>query len=125
MVDVKKTLKTTAIVAGVAVVGLGLIGRHHFVRSDYKVKIVGTERVKDGDEEKYVVFTSDIESGVERSFENTDSLLELKYSSSDLQAKLSSAEKEGQVCDIKTYGFRIPFFSSYKNIVSADCYDLE
>jgi len=56
---------------------------------------------------KYLVFTdSDV-------FENTDSWLYLKFSSSDLYAKL----EEGKTYRVKVAGWRIPFLSWYKNII--------
>lgn len=62
-------------------------------------------------ESKYLIFT-DTET-----FENTDSWLALKFNSSDVYGKL----EKGQKCNITVTGFRIPFFSSYRNILSAEC----
>ena len=56
---------------------------------------------------KYLVFTDN------EVFENTDSWLYLKFSSSDLYAKL----KEGGTYRVKVAGWRIPFISWYKNII--------
>jgi hypothetical protein len=67
--------------------------------------------VKNGDSitNKYLVFT---EAG--EVFENTDSLLYLKFSSSDVQGHLRNGEKY----EVKVAGWRIPFISSYRNIIS-------
>lgn len=102
----------------------GLGTAPHFDRESYQVKVIGSERVVSGD--KYVVFTQDVDTGKEGAFENTDSLLEClfdgcKFDSSTLQAKLKGAEKSNAVCDIRTYGWRVPFLSMYKNIINADC----
>ena len=68
-----------------------------------------TERVtdKDGKTSRYLVFT---DKGV---FENTDSLFYLKYHSSDIYNQLASGKKY----ECKTVGWRVPFFSSYRNII--------
>ncbi|MBT5022547.1 DUF1523 family protein [Candidatus Woesearchaeota archaeon] len=116
-------------VVAIATLAIGATCASHFVRDNYKVKITGTERVRSGSgedmSEKYVIFAEDIEKDIELSFENSDTILEGKFDSSDLQSKLKKAEKNGQVCDIETYGWRIPMLSTYKNIVDANCYDLD
>ncbi len=123
---------------GLSIVVLALFGScgalgsaPHFDRQSYQVKVTGSERVvessgNDGTTSKYVVFTQDANTGEEGAFENTDSLLEClfdgcKFDSSTLQAKLKGAEKSNAVCDIRTYGWRIPFLSMYENIINADC----
>lgn len=62
-------------------------------------------------ESKYLIFT-DAET-----FENTDSLLALKFNSSDVYGAIQI----GTTCSFTVTGFRIPFFSMYRNILSADC----
>lgn len=57
---------------------------------------------------KYLVFTDS------ETFENTDSLLRLKFNSSDVQGQL----QEGKTYEAEVYGWRIPFLSSYRNIVN-------
>lgn len=56
---------------------------------------------------KYLVFT---ETEV---FENTDSLMVLKFNSSDIQAKLM----RGETYTVRVYGWRVPVFSWYRNII--------
>lgn len=70
---------------------------------DHKVFKSG-DKIKD----KYLVFT---DNGV---FENTDTFFYFKWNSSDVQNSL----KQGQKVKIHYYGWRIPFFSWYPNIVS-------
>lgn len=65
--------------------------------------------------DKYLVFTEDKGGNVEV-FENTDSFWQFKYGSSDIQAEL----KEGHTYEAEVYGWRIPFFSQYRNIVDVD-----
>ena len=67
-----------------------------------------TERVLHNDSSKYMVFT-DTEV-----YENTDSLLNWKWNSSDIYATLLPHH----TYQAEVYGFRIPFFSTYRNILS-------
>ena len=73
--------------------------------------ITDKERVVTGSGEntssKYLIFT-DVET-----FENSDSLWYLKFNSSDLYGKV----QVGYTYKFKVYGWRIPFMSSYRNIV--------
>lgn len=56
---------------------------------------------------KYIVFTEN------ETFENTDLFFGGKFNSSDIQGKL----KKGKTYTAKVYGWRVPFFSMYRNIV--------
>lgn len=60
---------------------------------------------------KYLIFAEINNESVV--FENTDSFLFFKFSSSNFQGKL----KVGSSYTVKTVGWRIPIFSTYKNIV--------
>jgi len=72
--------------------------------------VTKTERITTGSGEdirsKYLVFTT------EETFENTDCLWYGKYNSSDIQGRLVPG-----TYSMKVYGWRIPFLSSYRNIV--------
>ena len=68
--------------------------------------IVKTERVVNNNESKYVIF------GKNEVYENTDSLLRLKFNSSDFYRDIEA----GKCYTFKVQGWRIPFFSSYRNI---------
>lgn len=59
----------------------------------------------------YLVFT---EGEV---FENTDSFWALKFNSSDVQGQIGV----GETCDFDVYGWRVPFFSWYRNILEVNC----
>lgn len=61
--------------------------------------------------DKYLIFTND---GVGEVLENTDSLYVFKWNSSDLYGRV----KVGETYKFKVYGFRIPFLSMYRNIIS-------
>lgn len=68
-----------------------------------------TKVVSDGENvsSKYLVFTEN------ETFENTDLLFGGKFNSSDIQGKL----KRGKTYTAEVYGWRVPFFSMYRNIV--------
>ena len=65
------------------------------------------ERVTQGQSSKYLVYT---DKGV---YENTDSLLNMKFNSSDVYNNLDVGKS--YKCDV--YGWRVPFMSMYQNIV--------
>ena len=67
------------------------------------------ERVHSESGGYYLVFTKGGEV-----FGNKDALFHLKFDSSDIQGRLS----EGESYRAKVYGWRVPFFSMYRNIVS-------
>ena len=75
------------------------------------IKVLEKERISTGSgntlTHKYLVFTED------ETFENTDVLVFFKFGSSDLQRKL----REGKEYKVLVCGWRIPFFSSYRNII--------
>lgn len=56
---------------------------------------------------KYLVFT---ETGT---YENTDTLLNFKFNSSDIQGQL----KPGNTYEVEVWGFRVPVLSWYPNIL--------
>jgi hypothetical protein len=77
----------------------------------YVAKVTDKEAKKDGDDEKYLVFTK--VDGETKVFENTDALFAGKFDSSDMYADI----QRGKIYKFKTIGFRIPFLSSYENII--------
>jgi len=66
----------------------------------------------DGDDAKYLISSTN-----DQVFEITDTIIKWRFDSSNLYARLDT----GQICNIKTQGWRFPFFSDYKNILEADC----
>lgn len=77
-------------------------------QQDTTITINKSERIQEGNSSKYLIYTQE---GV---YENTDSFLRLKFNSSDVYNQLEA--KKTYNCD--TYGWRIPLFSVYPNIVS-------
>ncbi len=119
MADIGKKVRRMAFgVGAVALIG-GLFGGPHLDRDSYTVTVTDKERVvkKNGEtsSSKYLVFT-ELQDGQTRVFENTDSFLEMKFNSSDIQGQL----QEGGTYEIETYGWRIPMFSMYENIVGVN-----
>lgn len=66
----------------------------------------------DGDDAKYLVSSNNGQV-----FQIADTFIKWRWNSSDLYASLD----ENQTCQIKTQGWRFPFFSDYKNILEAVC----
>lgn len=77
------------------------------------IKTIDHKVYKDGDDvqDKYLIFTE--KDGV---FENTDSWFYFKWNSSDVQNSFVVGGK----FKISYYGWRIPFISSYPNIIKAE-----
>ena len=86
----------------------------HATRETVAITVKDKERIVTGSGEtlssKYLVFASN------ETFENSDAWFSLKFSSSDLQGKL----ERGRDYSVVVYGWRIPFLSMYRNIVSVN-----
>lgn len=86
-----------------------------FNDTEYTITITDKERIYTGGEDgesKYLVFGDD-ENGTALVFENTDNFIRGKWNSSNVQGQL----KIGNTYKITVVGYRIPFFSSYQNII--------
>lgn len=94
----------------------------HADREDYFVKVTD-KGIKPVDENtsKYLIFTELQPSGEVRVFENTDSLIEGKWNSSDVYAGITV----GSTYRFKTYGWRWQFGSWYENIIDVEQYTPE
>lgn len=73
--------------------------------------VTKTETKRGTSEDKYLIFT---EGEV---FENTDSLLRLKFNSSDVYGQIAA----GKTCTFLVNGWRFPIFSMYRNVLEANC----
>jgi hypothetical protein len=116
----KRTRMMTKIITGtiitLSVVGIGALSiLPHFTKNTYEVTVTEKQVKRSDDSDKYLIFTQ-LSDGNVRVFENTDSLIEGKFNSSDVYAKL----KENKKYQIKTYGWRIPYLSSYENIINVE-----
>lgn len=91
---------------------LALSTAPHFKRREYNAVVTQKESIQYNKGNKYLVWVK-TDDGQKRVLENTDSILEGKYKSSELYGNL----KKGKKYKIKTYGWRIPFMDRYENIV--------
>lgn len=99
------------------VLGVGISITFNFNDHEYTVVVTDKERIVEGSEEssKYLIFADDV-SGESRVFENTDTLLRLKWNSSNIQGQL----KVGHTYKITVVGLRLSFMSMYENIIKVE-----
>lgn len=86
----------------------------HFDRETLIVRILDKENVVANEHSQYLIFTD------KEVFVNEDSLLEGKFNSSDFYRDIHV----DQCYTFEVYGWRIPVFSSYRNIATftkVDC----
>ena len=102
------------IILGALLLTFLLVGGHFLERStmeDVQIVVTNTERIVESNGEttssKYLVFSTT------ETFENTDAILFGKFNSSDLQGKL----RIDSTYTVTVVGWRIPFLSSYRNII--------
>ena len=102
-------MKNRFIIGLIVLVVLSIIGYNiaWFSSSEeIEIKVNKTERINDKEDSKYLVYTD------EETFENTDVTFLGKWDSSDIQGKLHS----DSTYTVVVYGWRVPFFSMYRNI---------
>lgn len=112
--EAAKTKAKVAFWIVVALVGLVIIWPllFPFVTSDTVIiTVTDKERIiQDDGTPKYLIFT---ESEV---FENTDCKIRFKFDSSTFYGKII----KGETYEAKVYGFRVPIFSMYRNILKVE-----
>jgi hypothetical protein len=84
----------------------------HFIRSTCIVTITNKRIIRSNNIDKYLIY-SQTQDGNIKIFEDTNSLLELKFLSEDLFWGLGINKKY----EVKAYGLNIPLLSYYQNIV--------
>lgn len=93
---------------------VGLLGLQVFkavgTHRDETFTVNKSERIAEGKGGRYLIFTN---KGV---YENTDSLLNGKFNSSDVYAQIEKDKK--YECDV--IGWRFPFLSWYPNIIKCE-----
>ncbi len=102
-----------AVVAVVILIGASVLYRLATVETLENVTFIKNgERVCSSDNScKFLEYASD------ETFENTDEWIFLKFNSGDVHRLISA----GTVCQsVKVYGWRVPFLSWYRNIVSIE-----
>jgi hypothetical protein len=96
------------------IVGGIAFGFYHATnKHDVTFTVNKTERITTNSESKYMVYT---DNGV---YENTDSVLNNKFNSSDLYNEI----KEGKKYTCTAVGFRNGFTSNYENLIT--CKEIE
>lgn len=105
-------MKTLIYTGMLAVMSLGPIAAYYSSEETIEITINDKERITTGSGEhissKFIVY------GENEVFENTDSWLYLKFNSSDVQNKINV----GETYKVKVVGWRVPFISWYRNIVT-------
>jgi hypothetical protein len=84
----------------------------HLSRSEVTGVVTGKEVKRQGKSDKYLIFIR-TEDGSIRTLENTDSLIEGKFRSSDIYGGIEVGKKYR----LKVYGWRWGCMSWYENIV--------
>jgi hypothetical protein len=106
------------LLAGFAIVAGGLVGVDYGIQKSteetVQVTVTGKDVIVTGSDKstdsKYLVYTNS------ETFENEDALFYGKFNSSDFQRKL----EVNKTFNLTVNGWRIPFFSSYRNIVKME-----
>lgn len=103
-------IKTIGLLLMGTLIGV-LIGFPFLTVDKVTITVTDKERIIDkSGGSRYLVFADD------ETFENTDSWMWLKFNSSDVQGSLEL----DHTYKVKVYGWRIPFLSMYRNIVSVE-----
>lgn len=96
---------------------LGAIFYHtvypHVTKDTITVEVTDKERINNSTRSVYLIFTEG------ETFANHDSVARWKFRSSDLYSQI----KRGKTYTFHVYGWRIPIFSIYRNIVTATLVD--
>lgn len=108
----KPKTKILILIIIIIVIVAGVILSPHFVRDTYKVTIINKRIAMDKDTNVYYIYAQ-TEDGEIKVFKNTNNFVELKYNSEDLYRAMSINKKY----EIEAYGFDMPLFSNYQNIV--------
>lgn len=77
-----------------------------------ELHVTDKERIVDrsGDDSRYLVH------GEDETFENVDSILFLKWNSTDVQREL----RKGETYEVRVVGWRIRILSTYRNIINIE-----
>jgi len=83
---------------------------YHNSVDEVSVTVVDKERINTTKSGKFLIY------GQDEVFENTDSYVFLKFTSADLQRDLIV----GETYTVKVAGWRIPFLSMFRNIITVE-----
>lgn len=82
---------------------------------EYVITITGKEHIPQSVHNEYLIFGVD-EENKPLVIKNVNSYYRFKFNSSDVQAFI----KEGETYIVTVYGYRIPIFDMYENIIKAE-----
>ena len=109
MAESLKFMKTKAVLLGIAVCILTVL-YSYFVADTITTRITDAQMMKvDG---KFMIATED------RPFVNYDAKYRFKFNSGTIQN--DAIKLRGKLVKIKKYGWRIPIFSQYENVVKIE-----
>lgn len=97
-----------ALIVVIAVVFLFAVINYAQVKPVDHVKITGKESINTGDGHEYRIYTD------QGTFVAKDSLVHPRFNTSDFYGRLEI----GKTYDCEAYGYRIPFFSVFRNLQS-------
>lgn len=83
-------------------------------KESYVGTVTDKDRIVKSNDSYYLVYVT-LDNGETRVFKNEDSLLLMKWNSSDVQGSIEVGNR--YLFDVR--GYRIPFFSQYENINKA------
>ncbi len=116
----KITFSDIMIIVGIICI-LGLMSFQYtiypFATQNYCTITVIDKQIKsksNSNNQIYMIWTKNHTTNKEEVFENTDCLILLKFNSSDIYGKLIL----NKTYEVHVYGWRIPYLSSYRNIVN-------
>lgn len=116
-----KTLIEILVILSIALILLLLIGSCSMSaiaaldHDAYTATVDRVETKRDGDSDRYLVFTT-LDSGEVRVFSVEDSIIHWRWDSSDMYGEI----KVGSTYEFDTYGWRVPFFSMYENVLELE-----
>lgn len=105
--DIKVILAIVAFLACVFLIG-GCLYQKDIRESTVTIHVTDKQAVASGHGHKYLIYTD------QGTFQDTDNWFHGKTTSSDLYGAI----KVGRTYTCKVTGFRVPLFSSYKNLIS-------
>lgn len=89
---------------------IGIVTVPYSTQETLTVEVLEKERVMSNGDSSYLIFTN------KEVFLNGDCYRLLKFNSSDVYGKIAVGKKY----KVKVYGFRLPIFSWYRNIISVE-----
>ena len=109
MAEILKRMKIKAVLIGIAVCIMAVL-YSYFVADTITTRITDAQMMKvDG---KFMIATED------RPFVNYDAKYRFKFNSGTVQN--DAIKLRGKLVQIKKYGWRIPLFSQYENVVKIE-----